>query len=155
MMCQFLAAKAATEIDAQKSIPFYGRFVTEVFTKGMDFNTMERDLVCIVCPIGCRLKITGTADDLQVSGNTCPKGISYAKEEITSPVRMICTTVKIEGGVHHVVPVKTDKPIPAQYKLEVVKAVNSVVVKSPVKMGDIIIPDLFGTGVNIVAERDM
>jgi len=116
---------------------------------------LEKNLVCIVCPIGCRLKATGPVDDLKVSGNTCPKGIIYAHDEITNPVRMVCTTVKINGGIHNVIPVKTDKPIPDKYKLEVVKAVNNIVLTSPVKMGDIVISDLFGTGVNIVTERDM
>ena len=116
---------------------------------------MEKNLVCIVCPIGCRMKITGTMDNLEVSGNICKKGITYANDEITNPVRMVCTTVKINGGIHNVIPVKTDRAIPDKYKLEVVKAVNDITLTSPVKMGDIIIPDIFGTGVNIVAERDM
>ena len=116
---------------------------------------MEKDLVCILCPIGCRLKITGTIENLEVSGNTCKRGITYAHNEITNPVRTVCTTVKVKGGIHKVIPVKTDKAIPDKYKLEVVKAVNNIVLTSPVKMGDVIISDLFGTGVNIVAERDM
>jgi len=116
---------------------------------------MEKNLVCIVCPMGCRLKATGAADDLKISGNICPKGITYAHDEITNPVRMICTTVKIKGGIHNVIPVKTDKPIPDKYKLEVVKAVSNIVLTSPVKMGDIVVSDLFGTGVNIVTQRDM
>ncbi len=118
-------------------------------------NKMEKNLICIVCPIGCRLKITGTTDDLKVSGNRCNKGITYAHEEITNPVRMVCSTVKIKGGIHKVIPVKTDKAIPEKYKLEVVKAINNIEVTSPVKMRDIIARDLFGTGVNIVTERDM
>ena len=116
---------------------------------------MEKHLVCIVCPMGCRLKITGAADDLTISGNKCPKGVAYAYDEITNPVRMVCSTVRIKGGIHNVVPVKTDKAIPDKYKLEVVKAINKIELTSPVKMGDIIIPDLFGTGVNVVASRDM
>ena len=116
---------------------------------------MEKNLICITCPVGCRLKVTGTLDDLKVSGQRCKKGIAYAHDEITNPMRMVCTTVKIKGGIHRVIPVKTDKAIPEKYKLEVVKAVNGIELTSPVKMGDIIIPNLFGTGVNIVAERDM
>ena len=116
---------------------------------------MEKKLICIVCPMGCRLTVKGTADNLEVSGNVCKKGIDYAHDEITNPVRMVCTTVKINGGIHKVIPVKTDKAIPEKYKLEVVKAVNKIELTSPVKMGDIIISDLFGTGVNIVAERNM
>jgi len=116
---------------------------------------MVDKLICIVCPIGCRLTLSGTVDDLKVEGNLCPRGIPYAHEEITNPTRMVCTTVKIEGGIHSVVPVKTDRPIPDKYKMEVVKEVNKITLKSPVKMGDVVISNLFGTGVNIVAERDM
>jgi len=116
---------------------------------------MEKKLICIVCPVGCRLTVTGTGIDLAVSGNKCKKGIAYAHDELANPMRMVCTTVKISGGIHSVIPVKTDRAIPEKYRLEVVKAVNNIELSSPVKMGDIIIPDLFGTGVNIVAERDM
>jgi len=116
---------------------------------------MEKKLVCIVCPVGCRLTVAGAGDDISVSGESCKKGIAYAHEEMSNPVRMVCTTVKIDGGVHSVIPVKTDRSIPDKHKLDVVKAVKDIVLKSPVRAGDIIIPDLFGTGVNLVAERDM
>jgi len=116
---------------------------------------MEKKLVCIVCPVGCRLTVTGEAGDLTVSGQSCKKGVAYALEEISNPVRMVCTTVKISGGVHKVIPVRTDRAIPDKYKLEVVKAVRGIELKSPVYAGDIVVADLFGTGVNLVAERDM
>ena len=116
---------------------------------------INKNLICIVCPMGCRLNVTGSLDDLKVSGGKCPKGDKYAFDEITNPMRMVCTTVKIEGGIHPVIPVKTDNVIPDKYKLDVVRAVKDITLKSPVKMGDIIISDLFGTGVNIVLERDM
>jgi len=116
---------------------------------------INKELICIVCPVGCRLKVTGTVGDLKVSGERCKRGIAHAHEEITNPTRMVCTTVKIEGGIHPVIPVRTDKPIPDKYKLEVVKAIKDIVLTSPVTMGDVIIADVFGTGVNIVAERDM
>ena len=117
--------------------------------------SMAKNLICIVCPVGCRLSVTGTLDDLKVEGSICEKGIAYASEELTNPLRMVCTTAKIKGGIHRVIPVRTDRPIPDKYKLEVVKEVNKIVLTSPVKMGDVIISNLFGTGVNIVAERDM
>ena len=116
---------------------------------------MNKNLICIVCPVGCRLTVSGELDNLEISGNKCKKGLAYAHDELTNPMRMICTTARIKGGVHRVIPVKTDRAIPEKYKLEVVKEVNKIVLKSPVKMGDVIIQNLFGTGVNIVAERDM
>ena len=116
---------------------------------------INRNLICITCPMGCRLEVTGEIDNLKVIGGKCPKGEFYAYGEITNPVRMVCTTVKIDGGIHPVLPVKTDKAIADKYKLDVVKALADITLTSPVKMGDVILADLFGTGVNIVVERDM
>jgi len=73
---------------------------------------MDKKLVCVVCPVGCRMQLTGTLEDLQVVGNVCDKGITYAYDEITNPLRVVCTTAKITGGIHSVIPVRTDKPIP-------------------------------------------
>jgi CxxC motif-containing protein len=105
--------------------------------------------------MGCSLHATGELDNLKVTGGKCPKGEVYAYDEITNPLRMICTTIKINGGIHPVIPVKTDKAIPDKFKLDVVDAVKDITLTSPVKMGDIIIEDIFKTGVDIVAERDM
>jgi len=116
---------------------------------------IDKALTCITCPIGCKLHVTGTIEELKVDGNDCPKGETYAIDEITNPLRTVCTTVKIEGGIHPVIPVKTDKPIADKYKLDVVKAVKDITLTSPVKMGEVIISDIFGTGINIVAQRDM
>jgi len=116
---------------------------------------MENNLICIVCPVGCRLKVTKTLDELKIDGNLCDRGITYAHEEITNPLRMVCTTAKIKGGIHSVIPVRTDKPIPDKYKLDVVKEINKIVLTAPVKMGDVVIYDLFGTGVNMIVGRDM
>jgi CxxC motif-containing protein len=116
---------------------------------------INRDLICVVCPVGCRLKISGTIEDMEVTGEKCKRGIDHAHEEITNPTRMVCTTVKIQGGIHNVIPVRTDKPIPEKYKLEVVKAVKDITLTSPIEMGAVIIEDIFGTGVNLIAERNM
>jgi len=118
-------------------------------------STIDKNLICVVCPVGCRMHISGTVEDLIVTGEKCKRGIAHAYEEITNPTRMVCTTVKIKGGVHPVIPVRTDKPIPEKYKLEVVKAVKDMTLISPVVMGDVVIEDLFGTGVNLIAERNM
>ena len=116
---------------------------------------MKNKLICVVCPIGCRLKIEGTLEDLKITGNQCKRGIAFTIDELTNPTRMICSTVRIKGGIHRVLPVKTDRAVPEKYKLECVKLINQIEVISPVKMGDIIIENIFETGVNIVATRDM
>ena len=73
---------------------------------------VEKKLVCVSCPMGCRLTVKVCGDEITVTGNTCKRGEVYGKNEVTDPRRMICSTARIQGGVHPVVPVKTDKPIP-------------------------------------------
>jgi len=116
---------------------------------------MKNELICIVCPMGCRLKIEGTAEEPVITGNKCKRGIAYVKEELTNPTRMICSTVRIKGGIHKVVPVKTDRAIPEKYKFEIMKLINKVDLTSPVNMGDKVLENVFDTGVNVVVTRNM
>jgi len=118
-------------------------------------SKIEKKLVCVSCPMGCRLTVTIDGSDIQVSGNTCKRGEIYGKNEVTDPRRMICSTVRIKGGVHPVVPVKTDKPIPDALKFKCMEVVNSLDLKSPVIAGDIVAPNILGTDVNIVVTRNM
>ena len=114
---------------------------------------MIKEMVCIVCPMGCHLKID--TESLNVTGNTCPRGPVYAKEELTAPKRVITSTVRIVGGGHNRLPVKTDMNIPKELNFECMKLLNNIEVKSPIKHGEIIIENVLGTGANIVACRDM
>lgn len=114
---------------------------------------MIKEMVCIVCPMGCHLKID--TDTLEVTGNTCPRGPIYAKEELTAPKRVITSTVKIEGGIHNRLPVKTSISIPKELNFKCMELLNDIVVKSPVKHGQVIIKNILGTGADIVACRNM
>ena len=112
----------------------------------------ERNLSCIVCPIGCSLKVTiDDNNNISVTGNTCPRGAKYAEAECTNPERTITTTIKAEGG--SVVSVKTDRPIPKSKMTECMQIINKTVVKLPVNVGDILIEDVFGS--NIVATKNL
>ena len=111
-----------------------------------------RELTCVACPMGCQL--TASIDNgvvVSVTGNTCPRGVKYAETECTHPVRPLTTTVKVEGGKHPVVPVKSADPIPKETMFDCMKELNKVVVKAPVQIGDVIVDDICGTGVKIVA----
>lgn len=114
---------------------------------------MEKKMICIVCPIGCNLSID--LNSLEVTGNKCPRGEVYAKEELINPKRVITSTVKIEGGIHRRVPVKTEDSIPKSLNFKCMEEIAKVQLKSPVKVGDIVIENLLGTGVNVVVTRDM
>ena len=70
-----------------------------------------KELICIVCPKGCRLRVDEN-DGYKVTGNTCPRGEEYGKMELTNPTRTITSTVAVRGAAHPRCPVKTTKPIP-------------------------------------------
>lgn len=111
------------------------------------------DVVCIVCPKGCRLKVTRENEEMTVTGNQCKRGQAYGLKEVTNPTRVITSTVKVNHPVHRRMPVVTKGAVPKAMMFDVVKEINKVVLELPITMGDIIIEDVLGTGVNIVASR--
>lgn len=119
---------------------------------------MTKDLICIVCPVGCRLTVEkdDTAEKgYVITGNTCKRGVAYAIEEMTHPTRMVPTTVKIEEAFLNRLPVRTDKPIDKNLIFEAMTVINHFSCKAPVKMGDVLIENILGTDVNIIATRSM
>lgn len=116
----------------------------------------KREMVCVSCPMGCA--ITVELDDnnevISVTGNTCPRGDKYARQECTHPERMLTSTVKVEGGRLPVVPVKSASPIPKEMLFDAMKEVNKVTLKAPVTFGDVAVKDILGTGINIVVTNE-
>lgn len=112
------------------------------------------ELICITCPKGCHLKVD-EANDYAVTGNSCPKGAEYGRKELVNPTRVITTTVAIEGGTYRRVPVKTSGDIPKGMIFDIMEEINKIVVQSPVKVGDVIIENVLGTGVNVVSAKNM
>ena len=113
-----------------------------------------KKLICIVCPKGCHLTVD-EQNDMQVTGNDCLKGEIYAKQELTNPTRVVTGTVKISGASHPRCPVKTDGVIPKNLVLKASALLDTVQLESPVKAGYTVLENIFGTGVNFVATRDM
>jgi len=112
-----------------------------------------KNLTCIVCPRGCTLTVTLDSalenPVVSVEGQGCKRGVDYATAECTHPTRVLTTTAPtVDGGV---VPCKTDRAIPRELLFEAMKAVNSLSAPAVVRIGDILLPDLLGTGANIVA----
>lgn len=112
------------------------------------------EMVCIVCPIGCHMEVD-VENDYKTTGNQCPRGPKYAKEELTAPKRVVTTTVKITGGIYNRITVKTKEAIPKELVFKCMEELNNVEVHSPVKMGDVVLENVLGTGIDIVATRDM
>ena len=113
---------------------------------------MKKNLICVSCPLGCPIEVEiENGEVVSVTGNTCKRGDAYARTEITNPVRSLTSSVKVENGLHPVVPVKSSGPVPKDKMFDCMKEINSVTVKAPVKIGDVVIENILGLGVDIVA----
>ncbi len=116
----------------------------------------KRDLTCIGCPIGCQITVAlEDGEVISVKGNTCAIGDKYARNEVTHPERTVTTTAVIEGGDKPRVSVKTAGNIPKDKIFDAMKEIDSTIAKAPVHIGDVIVKDVAGTGVDVVATREI
>ena len=106
---------------------------------------MKRSLSCIICPRGCALEID--LETLTVTGNTCPRGEDYARQEVTRPMRTLTTALRVTNREHTMVSVKTAAPIPREKLMEAMKVLKALPVEAPVALGQVLLPDLYGTQV--------
>ena len=114
------------------------------------------NLICIGCPLGCPLTVEMEGNEVKsVEGNTCPRGDAYAKKELTNPTRIVTSTVRVAGGKLAMVSVKTQSDIPKGKIFDCVKALKDVEVVAPVKIGDVIVENVAGTGVNVIATKNV
>jgi len=116
----------------------------------------DNKIICVSCPIGCRMTVQSKDGKItSVTGNTCPKGIKYAEEEFINPLRILPTTVKVIDGELSLVSVKTEKAISKRLLLKAMVEIAEIEVNAPVKIGQVIKSDLLGTGVSLVATRNI
>ncbi len=111
------------------------------------------ELICIVCPKGCRLRVD-EARGFAVKGNSCPRGAEYGRAELTHPVRVVTSTVRIAGALHPRCPVKTSAPIPKKLVFDAVRALDGVRLAAPVSAGQVVVRNVCGSGADFVATRD-
>ena len=114
------------------------------------------NLICIGCPLGCPLTVEMEGNEVKsVAGNTCPRGDAYAKKELTNPTRIVTSTVRVAGGRLAMVSVKTESDIPKGKIFDCVKALKDVELVAPVKIGDVVLENVAGTGVNVIATKNV
>ncbi len=112
------------------------------------------ELICITCPRGCHLKVDEN-NDYAVSGNACPRGAVYGKNEILNPVRVVTSTVKTSVKAESRCPVKTNGAIPKGKMFEAMRLLDDIVLDAPINVGDVVIADLFGTGIDFVTCKEI
>ncbi len=118
---------------------------------------MLKHITCTVCPLSCdvKLELSAQGEILSLTGNKCARGKVYATKEHSNPERTLTTIVKVEGGVHPVLPVRTNQPIPKDKVKEGMLLTAKISAQAPITMGDVIVKDFMGLGVDLVATRDI
>ena len=111
-----------------------------------------KEFTCIICPRGCHLKVD---DDMNVTGNTCPRGKDYAISELTNPVRTITSSVRVNNREDLLVSVKTSGSIPKGKIFDVMDEINKLSVSAPTRIGDVVAKDILGLGVDILITKNI
>lgn len=112
-----------------------------------------KNLLCIICPRGCRLTARETPEGLAVTGNFCPRGAEYARQELTDPVRVLTALMRVDGAARPI-SVKTDRPVPKDLLLACARQIYETHPQLPVRRGDVVLRDVCGTGCSVIATRD-
>ena len=115
----------------------------------------EQNLTCIGCPLGCSISVSlsDNGEVSEITGNTCKKGEEYARKEVTNPSRVVTSIVKINNGDVNMVSVKTAEDIPKGKIFDCMEALKKVTVTAPVQIGEVIIINVCGTGVDVSATK--
>ena len=111
-----------------------------------------KELTCIVCPRGCRLKVD---DNMVVTGNSCPRGEKYAINELTNPTRTITSSIRVNNRPYTLVSVKTDKPVPKDKMFDVMKEIDKLSIDAPTRIGQVVLTNVLGTDANIVITKNI
>lgn len=115
---------------------------------------MKKEIICTVCPRGCHILVEGEGEVISsVEGHSCQRGAEYASAEFAHPVRILTTTVKLAGERHDLLPVRSSAPVPKEKLFDCMAVIRGVEAVRPVKRYDVIVPDICGTGIDIVATK--
>lgn len=121
----------------------------------MKAEDKTREMVCIVCPMGCRLTVTVKDGEVAVEGNRCQRGEIYGREEILAPKRIVTATCRLRDTAHPRLPVRTDKALPYEHIQSLLGDIYALSIETPVRAGDVLIENYKGTGINILAARSV
>ena len=114
----------------------------------------KKEFVCIRCPVGCNITVELKETEIQsITGNTCPRGAEYVTKELTDPRRIVTSLVRVSGGELPVVSVKTASDIPKDKILDGVRILKNIDLQAPVHMGDVVVENICGCGVNVIATK--
>lgn len=118
-------------------------------------TTREDQFICTTCPKGCMLNVVRDGDTfIQITAG-CKRGKDYAKQELTDPRRMVATTIKVNHGLHPLIPVYTSAPFPKPKIQDLLTEIRKVQVEAPIKMDQVLLENVLDSGIDILASRNM
>lgn len=124
-------------------------------TETLQFN-------CTTCPSECLLTVEVERDAdgavvevRSVTGNSCPRGDKFAHQELICPMRVLTTTIAVSGGDEALPPVRTAEAIPLALHAQAMNFIRGLVVNAPIRIGDVVLEDLLGTSIDLVASMDI
>ena len=116
----------------------------------------EKHFVCVVCPVGCEIDVVHEGNKIiSMEGNKCEKSEEFVIQELIEPMRILTTTVRIQGSRWPVIPVRTDKAVPKRLFPRIMRQLRRIKLQAPVNMLDVVVSDVLHTGANIIATRSM
>lgn len=113
------------------------------------------EVVCILCPKGCLIQVSQGAESLNITGNACPKGMPFAEQEWTHPMRSLTTTLRTDSAQGFRAPVKTSDRISKDDLFKVMAYLSLIQVALPINMGDCLVKNVLDLGVDVVATLSM
>lgn len=116
----------------------------------------KKHFVCVVCPVGCEIDVVHDGSKIiSMEGNKCEKSEEFVSQELIEPMRILTTTVRIQGSRWPVIPVRTDKAVPKRLFPRIMKRLGQINLQAPVNMQDLVVKDVLRTGADIIATRTM
>ena len=118
-------------------------------------KNIPKEIICVACPKGCRLDVLRENGELLVNNAGCKRGKEYAFAETTDPRRIVASTVRVENAQHPLVPVYTSAPFPKGRIRDLLKELREVKLEAPIQLGQVVLANALGTGIDVVASRDL
>lgn len=116
----------------------------------------KKHFTCVICPIGCEIDVeVENGSIVSMEGNKCKKSEEFVQQELIEPMRVLTSTARVRGAKWAMVPVRSDKAIPKRLFFQVMRELANIELRAPVKLAQVVIKDVAGTGANIVATRSM
>jgi len=116
----------------------------------------KKHFVCVVCPMGCEIDVVHDGSKIiSMEGNKCEKSEEFVSQELIEPMRILTTTVRIQGSRWPVIPVRTDKAVPKRLFPRIIRQLRDIKLQAPVNILDVVVKDVLRTGASIIATRTM